>query len=96
MGESFWQNNNLVTHILFELDHIIFSPVENFGDQSLVIRFIYFGKSLLFCAFIHTVCLLDTPDYAGGMKSISDKGCVPQNQKNNNSRGNRRLKKQGQ
>ena len=34
--ESFWQNNNLVTHILFELQLIIiFSPVANFGDQSL-------------------------------------------------------------
>jgi hypothetical protein len=36
MGESFWQNNSLVTHILFELQPIfIFSPVANFGDQSL-------------------------------------------------------------
>jgi hypothetical protein len=37
MGESFWQNNSLVTHILFELQPIIiFGPVVNFGDQSLV------------------------------------------------------------
>ena len=37
MGESFWQNNSLVTCILFELQPIIiFSPVANFGDQSLV------------------------------------------------------------
>ena len=36
MGESFLQNNSLVTHILFELQPIIiFSPVANFGDQSL-------------------------------------------------------------
>ena len=36
MGESFWQNNSLVTHILFELQPIIIlSPVANFGDQSL-------------------------------------------------------------
>ena len=32
MGESFWQNNSLLTHILFSI--IIFSPVANFGDQS--------------------------------------------------------------
>ena len=32
-----WQINSLVTHILFELQPIIiFSPVANFGDQSLV------------------------------------------------------------
>ena len=36
MGESFWQNNRLVTHILFELQPIIiFSPVANFGNQSI-------------------------------------------------------------
>ena len=36
MGESFWQNYSLVTHIRFELQPIIlFSPVANFGDQSL-------------------------------------------------------------
>ena len=36
MGESFWQNNSLVTHILFELQPIIiFSPVANFGNQSI-------------------------------------------------------------
>ena len=36
MGETFYQNNSLVTHILFELQSIIiFSPVANFGDQSL-------------------------------------------------------------
>ena len=38
MGESFWQNNRLVTHILFELQPIIiFSPVANFGNQSIVL-----------------------------------------------------------
>ena len=37
LRESFWQNNSLVTHILFELKPIIiFSPVANFGDQSQV------------------------------------------------------------
>ena len=36
MVESFWQNNSLVTHILFELQSIIIlSPVANFDDQSL-------------------------------------------------------------
>ena len=38
MGEPFWQNNSLVSHILFELQPmIIFSPVANFGNQSLVL-----------------------------------------------------------
>ena len=37
MGESLWQNNRMITHVLFELQPIIiFSPVANFGDQSLV------------------------------------------------------------
>ena len=37
MGEPFWQNNSLVSHILFELQPIIiFSPVANFGNQSLI------------------------------------------------------------
>ena len=37
MGEPFWQNNSLVSHILFELQPIIiFSPVANFGNQSLL------------------------------------------------------------
>jgi hypothetical protein len=36
MGELIWQNNSLVTHILFELQPIIiFSPVANFGNQSI-------------------------------------------------------------
>ena len=36
MRESFWQKNSLITHILFEIQPIIiFSPVTNFGDQSL-------------------------------------------------------------
>ena len=36
MGESFWQNNRLVNHMLFELYLImIFSPVANFGDHPL-------------------------------------------------------------
>ena len=36
MGESFWQKNRLVTHILFDLclfEH--FSPVANFEQQSI-------------------------------------------------------------
>ena len=37
MRGSFWQNNSLVTHILFELQPIItYSPVANFGNQSIV------------------------------------------------------------
>ena len=40
--ESFWQNHRLVTHILFELQPIIiFSPVANFGDQSLALLYSY-------------------------------------------------------
>ena len=40
MGEPFWQNNSLVSHILFELQPlIIFSPVANFGNQSLIRTF---------------------------------------------------------
>ena len=36
MGEPFWQNNSLLSHIFFELQPIIiFSPVANFGNQSL-------------------------------------------------------------
>ena len=36
MRGSFWQKDSLITHILFELQPIIiFSPVANFGDQSL-------------------------------------------------------------
>ena len=37
MSESFWQKDRMATHILFDLclfKH--FSPVANFGDQSLV------------------------------------------------------------
>jgi hypothetical protein len=37
MRGSFWLKENLITHILFELQPIIiFSPVANFGDQSLL------------------------------------------------------------
>ena len=36
MRGSFWQKDSLKTHILFELQPIIiFSPVANFGNQSL-------------------------------------------------------------
>ena len=39
MRRSFWQNDCLITHILFELQPIvIFSPVANFGDQSLKLK----------------------------------------------------------
>ena len=38
LGEPFWQNNSLVSHILFELQPIIiFNPVANFGNQSLIL-----------------------------------------------------------
>ena len=37
MRESFWEKDSLITHILFELQSIfIFSPVANFGNQSLI------------------------------------------------------------
>ena len=37
MRKSFWQKDSLITHILFELQPIIiYSPVANFGDQSLL------------------------------------------------------------
>ena len=37
MGQSFWQKDSLITHTLFELCLImIFSPVANFGDQSIL------------------------------------------------------------
>ena len=36
MRGSFWKKDSLITYILFELQPItIFSPVANFGDQSL-------------------------------------------------------------
>ena len=36
MGESFWQKDSLITHLLFELWLImIFNPVANFAQQSL-------------------------------------------------------------
>ena len=36
MRGSFWQKNSFITHILFELQPIIiFSPVANFGNQSI-------------------------------------------------------------
>ena len=39
MRRSFWQKNSFITHILFELQPIIiFSPVANFGNQSIVIQ----------------------------------------------------------
>ena len=67
-----------------------------FPYLSLDVGLFILGKVSCSVPLFHTVCLLDTQEYAGGMKSISDKGCVPRNQKNINSRGNRRLKKQGQ
>ena len=37
MRGSFWQKNSFITHILFELQPIIiFSPVANFGNQSIL------------------------------------------------------------
>ena len=39
MRESFWQNNSLVTHTLFELCSIWYiNPVANFGTHPLVCR----------------------------------------------------------
>ena len=59
MGESFWQNNSLVTHILFELQSIIiFSPVANFGDQSPVLRDffnVFIGKKTTKLGFLHII-----------------------------------------
>ena len=44
MRGSFWQNDSLITHILFELHtayyHIQASPVANFGDQSLPMSYV--------------------------------------------------------
>ena len=49
--ESFWQNNSLVTHILFELQPIIiFSPVANFGDQSLDVQVNILSEALIFAS----------------------------------------------
>ena len=37
MSKSFWENNSLVTHIFFDLCLLKhFSPVANFGQQSIV------------------------------------------------------------
>ena len=45
VGESFRQNNSLVTHILFELQPVtIFSSVANFAIQSLDIKYKYLGS----------------------------------------------------
>ena len=39
MGESFWQKDSLITHILFELWLImLFRPVANFAQQSLAVN----------------------------------------------------------
>ena len=43
MKGTFWQKNCLITDILFELQPIIiFSPVANFGDQSLITETLFF------------------------------------------------------
>ena len=40
MGETFWQNDSLITHKLFELWLIMrFRPVANFAQQSLSLNF---------------------------------------------------------
>ena len=42
MGETFWQKDSLITHILFELRLImILSPVANFGQHPLYTYFCY-------------------------------------------------------
>ena len=49
MRGSFWKKDSLITYILFELQPItIFSPVANFGDQSL-----FEAISLLYHSFIN-------------------------------------------
>ena len=46
--ETFWQKDSLITHILFELQPItIFSPVKNFGDQSLNQLWLYIRLLLI-------------------------------------------------
>ena len=51
MRGSFWQKDSFITYILFELQPvIIFSPVVNFGDQSLSTYLIYF--SVFFISYI--------------------------------------------
>ena len=46
-GESFWQKDSLITHILFELQPImIFSPVANFGHHPLLLQTILGLRSL--------------------------------------------------
>ena len=41
MRGSFWQKNSFITHILLELQPIIiFSPVANFGNQSIILLFL--------------------------------------------------------
>ena len=56
MRESFWQKDSLITHILFELQPIIiFSPVANFGDQSLLtIKWRILRRQL---NIMHSVCI---------------------------------------
>ena len=60
MGKSFWQNNSLITHLLFVLQPIIiFSPVANFGNQSIVVYYaqytnytIYSANQFFLCVFL--------------------------------------------
>ena len=60
MGESFWQKDSLITHILFELQPImIFSLVSKFGDPSL--HFINsIDQTSFFCSLSQSMigCLL--------------------------------------
>ena len=52
MRGSFWQKHSLITHIRFELQPIIiFSPVANFGDQSLLHQIISFKGFFCFQLF---------------------------------------------
>ena len=55
MGESFWQKDSLITHILFELWLImIFSPVANFAQHSLC----YLLLCFTFVCYLSTLSVL--------------------------------------
>ena len=75
MGESFCQNNSLVTHILFELQPIIiFSPVANFGDQSLYF-FLCIQNCCSYCISLRKCVRLDLQTASLGLvKTFQDFG----------------------
>ena len=58
MRGSFWQKNSFITHILFVLQPIIiFSPVANFGNQSIVARIWIPAKKRLYKTTSYLVLL---------------------------------------